>query len=365
MKPILHRRDFIRTTTALAGSTLACSTLSADHASQTGSIPIPDPDALRIKKVKLAMLAMQRRAWEQGTASQALLEMGEIDLVVQMAHDAVVNQLKDGRLGVNDGNYPVCDPCSNGEAVLFAASHTGDSFFTNAAGRMLDFIRHKAPRNRNGILYHNMNENQVWVDAIYMLPPYLVVAGEPDMAMQQVAGMRRILQHPSKVLYSHIWDEDLQSFPRRDIWGTGNGWAMAGMARMIRSLPASMQEQRTQLIAWAIELIEAALPYRRSDGQFHDVLDDPQTFVETNFAQMLAYTLYLGMQGGWLPSTYRETAASLRETAVSKVDAHGLVREVCGAPRFDKLGTSTEAQAFFLLMEAARKNYLKARHSAS
>jgi unsaturated rhamnogalacturonyl hydrolase len=183
------------------------------------------------------------------------------------------------------------------------------------------------------------------------------------MAMQQVTGMRRILQDTDKTLYSHIWDEDLKRHQRKAIWGTGNGWAMAGMARMIRDLPSTMQEERQQLVEWVNELVEAALPYRRADGLFHDVLDDPGTFVETNFAQMLAYTLYRGMAGGWISSEYRKTADSLRDTAVAKVDALGLVRDVCGAPRFDKLGTSTEAQAFFLLMEAARRDYQKGKGS--
>ena len=38
---------------------------------------------------------------------------------------------------------------------------------------------------------------------------------------------------------------------------------------------------------------------------------------------------------------------------MDKVDAHGLVQGVCGAPRFDRPGTAPEGQAFFLLMEAA------------
>ena len=65
-----------------------------------------------------AMLAMQRRAWEQGVASQALLELGETELVILLAKDAVVNQKKDGRLGLNEGDRPVADPASNGEPVL-------------------------------------------------------------------------------------------------------------------------------------------------------------------------------------------------------------------------------------------------------
>ncbi len=42
-----------------------------------------------LKKVINAMMVSQRRTWEQGVASQALLELGEKDLVVLMAKDAV------------------------------------------------------------------------------------------------------------------------------------------------------------------------------------------------------------------------------------------------------------------------------------
>ena len=74
-----------------------------------------------IRKVTHAMMAMQRRAWEQGVAAQAMLELGEMDWVVLLAKDAVVNQLKDGRLGLNEGNGPVADPAANGEPLLRAA----------------------------------------------------------------------------------------------------------------------------------------------------------------------------------------------------------------------------------------------------
>jgi hypothetical protein len=35
------------------------------------------------------------------------------------------------------------------------------------------------------------------------------------------------------------------------------------------------------------------------------------------------------------------------------MDAFGYVQGVCGAPNFDRSGTSTEGQAFCILMEAA------------
>ncbi len=64
----------------------------------------------------------------------------------------------------------MADPVSNGEPVLFAAQISGDETLSQAAARMLDFLLYKAPRTRDGIIYHNYFENMPWVDAIYMAP---------------------------------------------------------------------------------------------------------------------------------------------------------------------------------------------------
>ena len=86
------------------------------------------------------------------------------------------------------------------------------------------------------------------------------------------------------------------------------------------------------------------------------MVDDPSTFVETNLAQMLAYTIYRGTGEGWLDASFRPAADHMRQAVYDKVDAFGLVQGVCGAPRFDRPGTAPEGQAFFLLMEAAYKD---------
>jgi unsaturated rhamnogalacturonyl hydrolase len=312
----------------------------------------------RIQKVMNAMLAMQRRAWEQGVAAQALLELGETDLAVLFAKDAVVNQLKDGRLGLNEGNGPVTDPASNGEPLLYAARVTGDTRLATAAQRMLDFLMFKAPRTRQGVIFHNQIENRIWVDSFYMCPPFLAVAGQPEEAVKQLEGYRKILLG-AKHLYYHIWDEDLQAFERGLLWGVGNGWTAAGMARVIKALPERMSADKQRIAGYVRELLDAALLYQRADGLFHDILDDPSTFVETNAAQMFSYAMYRGIQGGWLDAGYRAQADRIREAVYSRVDEYGLVQGVCGAPNFNRSGTATEGQAFFLLMESAYRDLNK------
>ena len=302
------------------------------------------------------MLAMQRRAWEQGVAAQALLELGETEWMVLLAKDAVVNQLKDGRLGLNEGRSPVTDPASNGEPLLLAARITGDEQLQKAAERMLDFLLYKAPRTREGIIYHNFIENMIWVDAFYMAPPFLAVSGYPQEAVKQVVGYRRILWNPEKKLYYHVWDEDKHQFERKLFWGVGNGWAAAGMSRVIQALPDTMMKEKEMIAGFVSELVDGCLKYQRADGLFHDILDDPATFVETNAAQMLSYSIYRGVKAGWLDGAYLQHADRMRTVVYQKVDQFGLVQGVCGAPNFNRPGTATEGQAFFLLMEAAYRD---------
>ncbi|HVO38475.1 MAG TPA: glycoside hydrolase family 88 protein [Spirochaetia bacterium] len=309
------------------------------------------------QKVKTALLAMQRYSWEQGVAAQALLESGDTDLVILMAKEALVRQLADGRLAVMGGLPAVTDPAAIGEAMLFAARTTGDPSLQEAADRMADWLLRRAPRTRDGILYHLHDRPQVWVDSFYMAPPFLSAAGHHEEALKQIHGFRRILLDPKKKLLSHIWDDGMGAFARKAFWGVGNGWALAGMTRVIRTLPHERRAEREELIRFVQEGVEACLSWIRPDGLFHDVIDDPGTFVETNFSQMLSYVLYRGMAGGWLESSCRKPAEAMRNAARSKVDRWGLVQGVCASPHFDRPGTAAEGQAFFLLMETAARDY--------
>ncbi len=309
-----------------------------------------------IGKVKLALLTMQRHSWEQGVAAQAFLELGEIETALLLAREAVLRQSPDGRLAMMDSDDQVTDPAASGEALLAAARFGQDPALQAAADRMLNYLLQVAPRAADGTLYHLCSSPQVWVDSFYMAPPFLAAASQPDEAVRQIEGLHKRLWDPGKKLYSHIWDDGRQAFIRQAAWGVGNGWAAAGLARVIRQLPADRQETKDHLAGYARELIDGCLAHGRPDGLFHDVIDDPSSFVETNLAQMLAYAIYRGIQGGWLDRGYHLHADRMRAAAARKVDEHGLVQAVCGAPNFDHPGTAPEGQAFFLLMEAALRD---------
>jgi hypothetical protein len=59
----------------------------------------------------------------------------------------------------------------------------------------------RAPRTPAGVIYHNHVENMVWVDALYMVPPFLAAAGQPAEAVRQVTGHVAVLLDPATWLY--------------------------------------------------------------------------------------------------------------------------------------------------------------------
>ena len=68
--------------------------------------------------VLLALLAMLRRAWEQGVATHALLDLGHTDLARLLALDAVVHRSADGRLGTMGEESGSVNGAACGEALI-------------------------------------------------------------------------------------------------------------------------------------------------------------------------------------------------------------------------------------------------------
>ena len=127
------------------------------------------------ERVKRALLSMQRRDWEHGVAAQAFWESGDKDIAIAMAVEGANRQQPNGRCCQVDASNGVTDPCAIGEALI-------------------------------------------WVDCMYMLPPFLARAGYYDEAMKQLDGCWDILLDPAKNLLSHQWSEREKVFHRKDVW---------------------------------------------------------------------------------------------------------------------------------------------------
>ena len=302
-----------------------------------------------VAKVRAAALAMQRKSWEQGVLAQAFLEEGDDAVVMQMARASLICPDKNGLVAAL-GGAPV-DPLMIGESVWHAAQSSGDPELQKAAKTMLDFTLFRAPRAADGTLFHT--GRTIWSDSFHTSPPFLAFAGHPAEAIRQIDGHWRRLWIPKRKLLAHIWNEDRQAFDDPAPWGGGNGWAAAALTRVIRALPGDAGAEKLRLAGMERQLIDGCLAHQRPDGLFYNVVDDDTSFVETDLGQMLAFSIFESVRGGWLPADYLAAADRMRAAARAKVDRDGFVQGVAGAPAFRSPGVSPEGQAFFLMMEAA------------
>jgi rhamnogalacturonyl hydrolase YesR len=317
----------------------------------------------KLERVIKAMLAMQRYPWEQGVCAQALYEAGRDDLWIPMAYDAIKRMDRDGRLAMAGGGEAVSDPASNGEVCLRAYEKTKDPFFLEGAKKMLSYLLVAAPRTRDGIICHNSVSHhegftrfQLWVDGLYMVPPFLAVMGEMDEALRQIRGYKKHLYDEERSLFFHIKDVESDRFVRKVHWATGNGWALLGLARVIEEgRKRGRSDICDELEILINDLLGGMLTYAGDDGRFHDILDDETSFMDGTSSMMMAACVYRGIAGGYISKDRRMAADKAYEAVSGTIDEYGILHEVCGCPDFTDEGTSAEAQASYIMASAFRK----------
>jgi rhamnogalacturonyl hydrolase YesR len=246
-----------------------------------------------INKVKIAMFSMQRRSWEQGTAMQGLMAVGDTLAVVNMAHEAaVIWRSKDGRLALCGSHWAISDPASNGPGVLFAFEVTGDTLYRNAAKAQYEYFKRSETRTPGGYIRHQNRKVTIVTDNSFMEIPFLAMMGDCDDAMHQLQGLRDFLWDPEVKLFHHGYSWDLNAIIDSSYWGGGNGWTAAAMAQLYEILPDERKADKATVKKYTEELLDGCLNYMLPSGLFYDKITEPN-FEETNLGCMLAYTIYI------------------------------------------------------------------------
>ena len=124
------------------------------------------------------------------------------------------------------------------------------------------------------------------------------------------------------------------------------------MAQVIDLMPPNRETDKQKLIQYCTALLNGCIARQLPNGLLYDKITEPN-FEETTLPAMLAYTIYTGVNSGWLDYSYLHAAEKMRKAVYANVDEFGLLQNASKAPRFNSPGTSTEGQAFFLMMEGA------------
>lgn len=120
-------------------------------------------------------------------------------------------------------------------------------------------------------------------------------------------------------------------------WGRGNGWMAAGMAEILRAMPAG-HPQRPRIMEGYKKMMSALLLHQADDGMWRQVIDDPEFWKETSSTAMFTYAMITGVKNGWLnEKTYGAAARKAWLALVTYINSEGNLTEVC-----EGTGTSSD-----------------------
>lgn len=166
---------------------------------------------------------------------------------------------------------------------------------------------------RTGSLDFTAADNQdrwSWCDALFMGPPtwarLSAATGDPRYLDHAIAEWWQA----SDYLYdreAHLFYRDSTYFQRREpngekvFWARGNGWVMAGLARMLQFLPAA-HPARARFETQFRDMAARIVTLQQADGLWRASLLDPAAYParETSGTALLTYALAWGVNQGLL-----------------------------------------------------------------
>jgi rhamnogalacturonyl hydrolase YesR len=180
-------------------------------------------------------------------------------------------------------------------------------------------------------------ETRFWVDDMYMLTMLQLEAyratGERkylDRDANEMVAYLDKLQQPNGLFY-HA--DDAPYF-----WGRGDGWFAAGMAEMLRTLPAD-HPRRARILDGYRQMMAALLKYQHKDGMWGELIDHEEAWPESSGSAMFTFALVTGVKNGWLdPRKYGPAARQGWIAVAGYVDQNNDVTSVCeGTGKQDSL----------------------------
>lgn len=200
----------------------------------------------------------------------------------------------------------------------------------------LDWIANRQFRMPDGTLARQRPlPVTLWLDDLYMSVPGLAqmgaLTGERryyDDAVRQILQFSQRMFVADTGLYMHSWVEGMDPHPAFH-WGRANGWAVVAMVELLDVLPAD-HPGRPAVLAQLKAHVAGLAKVQSGTGLWHQLLDRPDSYLETSASAMYAYAMARAINRGWIDRRAYAPVALLAWQGVStKVSVAGEVEDVC------------------------------------
>ena len=160
-----------------------------------------------------------------------------------------------------------------------------------------------------------------WCDALFMAPPLFVKLGVTFKDKKYLDWNDRLFRNTYDLLYDkeeHLFARDLrfkwnvkgieplkEANGKKIFWSRGNGWVMAGIARILQELPGDYPK-RDFYAGLLKEMAERIVTLQQEDGFWRASLLDPGSYPggETSGTGFYCYALAWGINNGLLDKEF-------------------------------------------------------------
>ncbi|MEO1020983.1 MAG: glycoside hydrolase family 88 protein [Bacteroidota bacterium] len=203
--------------------------------------------------------------------------------------------------------------------------------------RVVDYFMNDATRLPDGTYARYTPDTlSVWADDLFMGSILLLkmteLTGDQQYLEEVVKQVKQFDEHlldPASKIYWHGWFSYTGDHSSTK-WGRANGWTMMTKTELLQAMPADHPE-REEILTIFRRHCEGLLAVQSNDGRWHQVLDDPDTYLETSATAMFLRAFAVGITEGWLDeATYSESLergwAALTRQIDENGDVQGIVR---------------------------------------
>jgi rhamnogalacturonyl hydrolase YesR len=203
--------------------------------------------------------------------------------------------------------------------------------------RFADYVSTKQFRLEDGTLARkNPFPQCLWLDDAYMSVPLLAQYGKItgdrkyfDDGAKQIKQFYAHLFVPSAGLYTHGANLANPDNHPRYFWGRANGWVMVATVELLDLLPEDHSDHDA-LVKILRDHAMGVAAQQSGSGLWHQMLDKPDSYLETSCTAMFAYAMAKGVNRGWLnASQYGPTAIAGWNGVTSKIGEDGKLSDVC------------------------------------
>jgi unsaturated rhamnogalacturonyl hydrolase len=196
------------------------------------------------------------------------------------------------------------------------------------AEKVYDTISNKALRNGDGIILHNVDLPNIYIDTVYYssvllskIGPYLDRDWKLD-AMHQLLAHLNILRDGDRPLFIHC-QENLSGHRSEGAWARGNGWVMMTCAELLSVFKPTSKEYKEIKEDFFLPMVEILSRLQTKNGLWRTILDDKDAYEETSASAMYLFALTRAKRLDVLPQKYYPMMDKIENALAKYVDKNG------------------------------------------